>query len=113
MSELLSEYQEWTETCAFYPTVQDSHVLVELLYLGNGLASEAGEVCGVIKKMHRDGFDSVKLEKLKKEVGDVMWYISQIANSTGFTIEDFIMSNMDKLEDRKSRDVLAGDGDDR
>ena len=71
----------------------------ELLNGCLGLTGEAGEVADLIKKsiFQESEFDIVHL---KKELGDVMWYIAMICNSTGLSLEDVMESNIDKLKKR-------------
>ncbi len=78
--------------------------------MGLGLASEAGEVCGVIKKWVRD---DAPLNDLHKELGDVIWYIARMCDELGWNMEEIIKANQKKLEDRKERNVLSGSGDNR
>lgn len=61
-----------------------------------GLTGESGEVSDLVKKgiFHEKGID---LEHLKKECGDVMWYLSLICESCGFTLDDVMQTNVDKL----------------
>lgn len=104
----LEEYQAFTRTTAIFPADR------ALEYLGLGLASEAGEVAGVIKKWIRDGTDDDTLkQKLEAEMGDVCWYLAELCNATGLDLEDVFAANMRKLSDRKARGVITGSGDHR
>ena len=100
----LDNYQTWTNTTAIYPKQK------ELEYLGLGLASEVGEVCSVIKKHIRD---NTPLNDLFAELGDCVWYLARIADSVGWSLEDIIKTNREKLDSRKERDVIRGSGDNR
>jgi len=51
--------------------------------------------------------------KIEKELGDVLWYLSNIASDLGLSLSQIAKTNLDKLEDRKERDVIKGEGDDR
>lgn len=85
-------------------------------YLALGLNGEAGEAAEVIKKVLRDDngvFTPVTLAKLKKEMGDVLWYLARLADVTGFSLEEVAAGNLEKLASRKARNVLAGSGNDR
>lgn len=64
-----------------------------------GLTGEAGEVADLVKKgiFHEKGID---MEHLKKECGDVLWYLAQICHSVGITLDDVMKTNVDKLRDR-------------
>lgn len=83
-----------------------------------GLAGETGEVLEKIKKMIRDknGVFSPTPEditKLKKELGDVLWYLSALAFYNGIDLDDVATTNLNKLEDRKERGKIHGSGDNR
>ena len=97
----LNNYQTWTNTTAIYPKQK------ELEYLGLGLASEAGEVCSVIKKHIRD---NTPLNDLFAELGDCIWYLARISDCVGWSLEDIIQANREKLESRKERNVISGSG---
>jgi NTP pyrophosphatase (non-canonical NTP hydrolase) len=66
-----------------------------------GLAGEAGSVLTTLKKLIRDGegFGSFE-ERLKEELGDVLWYVSVIASHYGFPLEDIAQQNLLKTHDR-------------
>lgn len=109
-NNILDVYQTFTPTTAVYPRANTGDIQ-ELLYLVAGLSGEAGEVAEKIKKNYRDNhFD---LDNFEKELGDVMWYLSQLANATGLSLSSILIKNRDKLIDRQNRDVIQGSGDDR
>lgn len=64
-----------------------------------GLAGEAGETLDMIKKwiFHEKELD---VEHLKKELGDVMWYIAMMCYSFGFDLDEIMQINIDKLKAR-------------
>lgn len=106
----LSEYQKWTNKVAQYPDE------AKYYYTVLGLANEAGEVAGVVKKMFRDSNSELTEEiqqKVKKELGDVLWYAAQTAEAFELDLQDVILTNVEKLEDRLKRDVIKGSGDNR
>jgi NTP pyrophosphatase (non-canonical NTP hydrolase) len=81
-----------------------------------GLANEAGEVAGKVKKIFRDRGGVITdddREALKLELGDVLWYLSEICNRLDIRLEDVAEANLAKLRDRSARGTLAGDGDAR
>lgn len=83
-----------------------------------GLAGETGEVMEKIKKMIRDknGVFSPTPEdiaELKKELGDVLWYLSALAFYNGIDLDDVARANLDKLRSRKERNKIHGSGDNR
>lgn len=87
-----------------------------IIYPALGLVNEAGEVAGKIKKVFRDKdgeFDEVTTKDLKAELGDVLWYLSQISTNLGLTLEEIAEYNLEKIFSRKKRNVLRGSGDNR
>ncbi len=87
-----------------------------LMYLGLGLTSEAGEVADKIKKIIRNDNGMISPEKreaLKLEIGDVLWYCSQLARHLEIPFSEIAQANVDKLADRATRNVIASDGDNR
>jgi NTP pyrophosphatase (non-canonical NTP hydrolase) len=81
-----------------------------------GLAEEAGEVCGKFAKAVRDEngvISDERKEAIKKELGDVCWFIAEISTLLDFNLEDVMQGNLDKLASRKARGVLHGSGDNR
>lgn len=88
--------------------------MLNLLYPTVGLADEAGEVAGKVKKLLRDGtsYEATK-EALISELGDVLWYISQLATVLGVSLEEVAQTNLNKLTSRQQRNVLHGNGDHR
>lgn len=113
------DYQTATAETAIYPDELPEFVSVELLYVALGLA-EAGEVQEKVKKAIRED-DPSYLEDVPDELGDVLWYVGRTAeelaaiDAVAFdgTLDDVADDNLDKLLDRKDRDVLTGEGDNR
>ena len=103
--EDLNEYQRKAVSFAIYP---DTH---KVLYPALGLCGEAGEVAEKVKKQVRDGV--FKRYEVAKELGDVLWYLSNIANDIGYSLKEVANINVDKLTGRKSRNVIKGSGDNR
>ncbi len=105
-----NDYQDKTNSTAIYPKEK------ALEYLVLGLASEAGEVAGKLKKYIRDNNSVVGVYEASVicgELGDVLWYISQIALELNTTLESVAQANIEKLSDRKTRGVIGGSGDSR
>ncbi|HEV7586270.1 MAG TPA: nucleoside triphosphate pyrophosphohydrolase family protein [Solirubrobacteraceae bacterium] len=106
----LSEYQQRSRQTAEYPRE------AWLAYPALGLAGEAGEVAEHAKKAIRDDGGSVSEERraaMSKELGDVLWYVAQLASELGLELEDVARENLEKLSSRQQRGVLSGSGDER
>ena len=75
---------------------QGDILVSQLLNGALGLTGEAGEVSDLVKKgiFHEKGID---LEHLKKECGDVLWYVAMICEACGFSLDDVMQTNIDKL----------------
>ncbi len=107
----LNEYQRasrktWNEIKMDHPIV----------YPTLGLLNEAGEVAGKIKKIFRDreGFiTDADRQDLKKELGDVLWYLTQMASELDLTMQEIAEANIEKLYSRLDRGVIGGSGDER
>jgi NTP pyrophosphatase (non-canonical NTP hydrolase) len=82
-------------------------------YFALGLASEAGEIAGLISKSLRDTDGDFNSDTLVKELGDVLWFVAQIASFAGTSLSTVAEMNLAKLASRKQRGVLSGSGDNR
>ena len=109
-----SEYQTWSKQTAVYPSdnVRDIYA-----YLTLGLAGEAGEVADKMKKFLRgddgDKFSEERREAIKKELGDVLWYIARLSDELDLPLQEIAQLNHDKLMSRKERGAIHGSGDNR
>ncbi|HOX10903.1 MAG TPA: nucleoside triphosphate pyrophosphohydrolase family protein, partial [Candidatus Moranbacteria bacterium] len=95
------EYQEKSRKTALYPNIGNNFVYPTL-----GLAGEAGEVAEKIKKVIRDKegiIDDATREEIKKELGDVLWYLSQIASELNLSFDEVAEFNIEKLASRMER----------
>lgn len=109
----LNEYQKQAATTD--KTTNDDRVY-SLMYLSMGLAGEAGEVVEKMKKIIRNDNAEVSPETrdlLKKELGDVLWYLSQMAKAFDIPFNEVAEANLQKLADRANRGVLKSEGDTR
>ena len=107
----LNQYQCKARETALYPDVGHNPIYPTL-----GLAGEAGEVAEKVKKVLRDCngvFDNSAKEAIKLELGDVLWYVSQLSSELGFDLADVAHSNLEKLLSRSKRGNISGDGDNR
>lgn len=107
----LNEYQCKARETALYPNVGENPIYPTL-----GLSGEAGEVAEKVKKVLRDRqgvFDDQSKKEIMLELGDVLWYVSQLSSELGFELNDVAKSNLEKLKSRSMRDRISGDGDHR
>jgi len=105
------EYQNKTQTTAVYPGSGHNGDRGSISYLGLGLASEVGEVTDVIKKVLRDKggvWTASMLERVYAELGDVLWYVSQLCNELSFDMGTVAEKNISKLAERKEKGELHG-----
>mgnify|MGYP000079300482 CR=1 FL=1 len=109
--ENFQKYQ--VESRKTWGVIQTDHPIV---YPTLGLTNEAGEVAGKIKKIFRDKKGVISeedREALKYELGDVLWYLTQICAELGLTLEEVAEANITKLHSRLERGKIQGDGDER
>jgi len=89
---------------------------IKLMYPALGLCGEAGEVANKIKKIFRDQGGAVtteNVEKIEDEMGDVLWYLAALAHDLGTSLDYVANKNIKKLNSRKLRGTIKGDGDTR
>lgn len=106
-----NEYQKLSRKTALYPDKDKNFIYPTL-----GLNGEAGEVAEKIKKVLRDKggvINETTKTEIAKELGDVLWYVAQLATELGLSLDEVATSNIEKLADRQKRNQLAGDGDNR
>lgn len=106
------EYQEQ----AMDTLIRHPDSLMNKTILAMGVAGEAGEVIEKWKKIvaYKDGVISDEERKeLGKELADVIWYIAVLARELGLSFDDIMQQNLEKLQSRKTRNVLKGAGDNR
>lgn len=130
---LLDEYQSAAIGTAIYP---GQGTALGLSYVALKLNGEAGEFAEHLGKAIRDDalgqdmevqihseLDTTAIrpvpltdgrrDLLKKELGDVLWYVAAGAAELGVTLNDIATENLTKLASRKARGVLGGAGDNR
>ena len=113
------EYQKIIKKTAIYPKE------VGMAYCAMGLTGEAGEVADKIKKLYRDEelaslgeitkgllIDEHR-DSIAKELGDVLWYVTAMANEIDMDLEEIAQMNYDKLLKRRETNTLQGSGDNR
>lgn len=108
---LMCEYFSRAISFAFYKDT--------VTYPALGLAGEAGEVAEKVKKLLRDtnidmtDIPEDKAREIAKELGDVLWYVANLAADLHYTLDEIAEMNLAKLSDRADRNVLKGSGDNR
>lgn len=104
----IEEYQAFTPTTFIVPEDR------AILYLETGLAAEVGEYLGHVAKFARGDFGADVLNsRIRKELGDIMYFITQLCNVFEWDLRDILQENKDKLEKRMRDNKIQGDGDDR
>ena len=104
-------YQIKARKTALYPNLNNNYIYPTL-----GLVGEAGEVAEKIKKVIRDkqgNFDDADKNALKKELGDVLWYLANLSTEFNFSLSDIANENLNKLNLRVNKGTISGSGDDR
>jgi len=105
------EYQDRAIQTAIYPKKGNN-----LSYPTLGLCGESGEVAEKVKKLLRDKngkLDQNTKKEIVKELGDVLWYLSAICSELKINLEDVAKINIAKLNKRKNKNKLKGEGDNR
>jgi NTP pyrophosphatase (non-canonical NTP hydrolase) len=104
-------YQQRSRATACYPEAGANPIYPTL-----GLCGEAGEVADKVKKVLRDQggeFSGEVIAALQLELGDVLWYVAQLATELGLELDQVAQANLDKLASRSARNVISGSGDSR
>jgi len=107
----LNDYQDQARSTAIYPDLGSN-----IVYPTLGLCGEAGEISEKVKKIIRDNKGVVtedKRQAIGLELGDVLWYVSQLASELGYPLAEIADMNLNKLASRKERNALGGSGDQR
>jgi len=92
-----NEYQEYAEaTSGAYGDGQSIHrqTLASL-----ALAGEVGELCNLMKKKVAHGHD-ISAERISDELGDVLWYVAEVASAHGLDLDTVAFGNVLKLRKR-------------
>lgn len=109
MEEILVEFKDYDTFVQSMKVYPEKHAII---YPALGIAGEGGEVAEKVKKWLRGDKELDKLEVLK-EAGDVLWYLTSLANDLGYSLQDLVNENVRKLRSRAERGVRKGDGDNR
>ena len=91
----VNEYQKLAMT-TLNPNLEKKDVLINGVM---GLCGESGEAIDIVKKWLAQGHE-LDREKLKKELGDIAWYLAETATALDLSLEDVLQGNIDKLKKR-------------
>lgn len=113
-------YQEWTQSTAVYPDAGDG-TIVAMNYVVMALGGEVGEIQNKFKKVLRgdhgmsdgDLLSPAAYQGVYEEFIGVVYYIARLAEELGLDLETVFEHSFELLEDRKSRGVIHGSGDNR
>lgn len=106
-----NEYQYFAGHTAVYPNRGSNFIYPTL-----GLCGETGEIAEKIKKVIRDNngfFEQETKTQLVKELGDVLWYLSQLAFELHVDLDEVARINIEKLKIRRENNTIHGNGDNR
>lgn len=106
----LEKYQELAATTAIFPRELPEFLNIGQVYVVLGQSGEGGEIDEKLKKAIRED-DEQYIEEMRDEVGDTLWYLSQVCEEFDWNLEEIAQDNLDKLQDRHERDQLTGEGD--
>ena len=101
----LNEYQRQAKTTAIYPIDNG------IIYCTLGLVGESGEIAQKLKKVIRGDCYFLHRSDIALELGDVLWYVSQLASELGYDLNAIAEINLVKLREREQRNTLNGNGD--
>lgn len=117
----LNEYQEAAKKTAVYPDVGQG-LESGISYTLFGLCGEVGETANLYKKYLRRDFSAERIAltsfdimraKMLDELGDVLWYVSAVANELDISLDSLAQRNLNKLKARAERGTIKGSGDER
>ena len=91
----INEYQQ-RAMASLNPELKGRDVLINSVM---GLCGESGEAIDIVKKWLAQGHP-LDREHLAKELGDVAWYLAETAQAIGYSLEEILAMNIDKLRRR-------------
>lgn len=117
MNEYQKEAKKYDISYDKVSSITNDNLIKKILQLAHsisGLAEEIGEVQGKFKKYLRGDLTLEQFNNAtKKELGDVLWYLSDLAGNLYMTLDNVAWDNLEKLRSRKERGKIKGDGDNR
>jgi len=108
----LADYQVRAHETAVYPSKDGMKALA---YLILGLNGEAGETANTFKKYLRGDHEGQAqgreelLSRIRSEIGDVLWYVSEACTVMGVHLEEVARANLEKLKRRQQEGTIKGD----
>lgn len=108
----LDSYQRQAQRTAIFPQTLPDFLSVGQVYTVLGQSGESGEIDEKLKKAIREN-DEEYIEDMRDEVGDCLWYLSQVCEEFDWNLGQIAEENIEKLQDRQERGQLTGEGDDR
>lgn len=111
-NQTFDEYQSTAQETAIFPDELPDFLDIGQVYVVLGQGGESGEMEEKLKKAIRED-DPQYIEELRKEIGDTLWYLSQVCEEFDWKLSAIAEENLEKLADRQERDALTGQGDDR
>lgn len=118
----LNDYQRKAVSTAVFPQGEDTPtgITTGIMYCALKLCGESGEHAEKVGKFIRGDHEGrevnyilAKKREVVQELGDVLWYVANLADMYGYTLSEIAEMNIVKLKDRQERGVLKGSGDDR
>lgn len=91
----INEYQQLAMK-TLNPALSEKDILINGVM---GLCGESGEAIDIVKKWLAQGHE-LDREKLKKELGDICWYLAETATALDCDLEDIMAANIEKLQKR-------------
>lgn len=91
----INEYQELAMRTV-NPKLNKDEILINSVM---GLCGESGEAIDIVKKWFAHGHE-LDREHLKKELGDIAWYLAEAATALDITLESVLEANVEKLKKR-------------
>ena len=111
-------FDEYQKTAGEYDLARATTNLKDTGFIEKilGLVREAGETAEKIKKILRDKDGKASKQDrvlITKELGDILWYVASIARYLNIPLSEVAELNIKKIESRRQRDKLHGEGDER
>lgn len=99
MSNVTTDYEGFVRSC-FAAPINDLPLERQLKWAISEMCGEAGEVSGLSAKATRKGV-AIDKDKLLDELGDTLWGVTASAIIAGYTLEQLMSHNVEKLRERQ------------